>query len=574
MKFGKKKKAAAPAGPQFDNTWYKDLTIYQIWCRSFKDGDGDGIGDLYGVLEELDYIQSLGCNAIWFSPIYPSPQADYGYDISDYKDINAEYGGLEVFKQVLDECHKRGMKVLMDLVVNHSSDENYWFQESLKGDDNPYHDYYFWRKGRGKNGKKPPNNWLSVFEGGAWEYNEDLDEWYLHVFAKKQPDLNMDNPKVRQEVKDIYKFWFDMGVDGFREDVITFISKRKGLPNGFPLPIATGIEHYNKGPNLMKYMREFRDVIDQYNVFVVGESPMTGAKDAKKFTNGKDHVLDMMISFDHMNADCFMTDTIYTGFSLKRLKKALTNWQNALNGDGWNCLYMENHDHPRVISRYGSEKFWKESGKAIATTYLFLQGTPFIYQGQELGMMNIWIDDINDFKDVVTFNNQKLFAKFGVKGKAYLKIANKTTRENARTPVQWSNTENAGFTTGTPWFNVNPNYKNGVNRDDEEKDPDSILNYYRAALKLRKANSDLLVYGDYKEHFPQSRKVYCYERTCEGQKALIVVSYSKKKLTMNAPGGFDLNKGELALSNYADNVTKGNKMTLKPYEARVYLFKD
>ena len=568
----KKKTAAAPAAPKYDNSWYKDLTIYQIWCRSFKDGNGDGIGDLYGVLEELDYIQSLGCDAIWFSPIYPSPQADYGYDIADYYNINEEYGGMETFKTLLDECHKRGMKVLMDLVVNHSSDECEWFQESLKGDDNPYHDYYFWRKGRGKDGKKNPNNWNSLFEGKAWEYNEDLDEYYLHIFAKKQPDLNHDNPKVREEVKNVMKFWFDLGVDGFREDVITFISKRKGLPNDFPIPVAAGFSHYNKGPNLMQYMHEYREVADQYNVFQVGESPMTGAKDARKFTCGPDRVLDMMISFDHMNADCFLTDTIHLPFSLRRLKKALSNWQYNINGDGWNCLYMENHDHPRVISRYGSEKFWKESGKAIATTYLFLQGTPFIYQGQELGMVNNTLDRLEDFKDVVTFNNARMFQALGIRGKAYLKIANKTSRENSRTPVQWSRDPNAGFTTGTPWFSVNKNYADGVNRDDEDKDPDSILNYYRKAIALRKANPDLLVYGSYKEYFPQSRKVYCYERTCEGRKALVVVSYAKHKLSMNAPEGFDLSAGELALCNYADPETRENRMTLKPYEARVYLF--
>ncbi|MBQ8063707.1 MAG: glucohydrolase, partial [Clostridia bacterium] len=353
----------------YDNSWYKDLVVYQIWCRSFKDGNGDGIGDLWGVLEELDYIKGLGCNAIWFSPIYPSPQADYGYDIANYYDINPEYGDLKLFQKVLKEAHKRDMKVFMDLVVNHSSDECEWFKEACKSRENPYHDYYIWRdpKYDKKGNRRPPNNWISLFEGGAWKYVESVDQYYLHVFAEKQPDLNHDNPKVREEVKNIMRFWLDMGVDGFREDVITFISKREGLPNGFPLPIAAGIEHYNKGPHLMEYLREYRSVADEYDCIQVAESPLTGAKDAVKFTVGKDKVFDMMITFDHMNADCFMTDTIHLPFSLRRFKKALSSWQDNLNGRAWNCLYLENHDHPRVISRDGSEKYWKESGKALAT---------------------------------------------------------------------------------------------------------------------------------------------------------------------------------------------------------------
>ncbi|MCQ2489192.1 MAG: alpha-amylase family glycosyl hydrolase, partial [Clostridia bacterium] len=285
-----------------DNSWYKELVVYQVWCRSFKDGNGDGQGDLLGVLEKLDYIKSIGANAIWFSPIYPSPNADWGYDISDYKDIHPDFGDLDLFKKIVDEAHKRDMKIIMDLVVNHTSSEHYWFKESMKSKDNPYHDYYIWKDGKGgdsKGGKNPPNNWLSIFEGGAWEYNEQLDQFYMHAFAKGQPDLNMDNPKVREEVKDIMRFWLDMGVDGFREDVITFISKDPDFPNGFPIPIACGIEHYNKGPNLMKYLKEFReDVVKHYDCFLVAESPMTNSKDALKFTSGKDKVFDMMINFD------------------------------------------------------------------------------------------------------------------------------------------------------------------------------------------------------------------------------------------------------------------------------------
>lgn len=560
---------------KYDNSWFKDLVVYQIWCRSFKDTNGDGIGDLEGVLEELDYIKSLGANCIWFSPIYSSPNADYGYDISDYRNIHEDFGTLDTFKKVLEEAHKRDMKVVMDLVVNHSSDEHYWFQEGRKSKDNPYHDYYFWRDGRdgdSKGGTNPPNNWISLFEGGAWEYDEKLDQFYLHVFSKKQPDLNMDNPKVREEVKGIMRFWLDMGVDGFREDVITFISKKEGLPDGFPLPIGCGIEHYDKGPHIHEYVDEFRrDVINQYDCFVVAESPMTNAKTALDFAAGKNRAFDIMISFDHMNADCIATDTIHVPFSLRRLKKAFSKWQKKMaKGDGWNALYIENHDHPRIISRYGSEKYWKESGKMLATMCYMQSGTAFVYQGQELGMMNIKLKKLEDFKDVVTFNNAKLMKKLGL-GPFVLKITNKTTRENSRTPVQWSHEKNAGFTTGTPWFFVNPNYKKGVNRDDEEKDPDSILNYYRKLFQLRQSDK-LYVYGAYREFYPKSRKVYCYERTLDGRKALVICSFSKKRVSFKAPKGYDLSKGQLVLQNYEKAPAKPKSCTLRPYECRVYYY--
>ena len=358
--------------------WYKDAVVYQIWPRSFCDGNGDGIGDLWGVLSKLDYIKSLGVDVIWFSPLYPSPNEDYGYDIADYRNISPDYGDLDLFKKVLDECHKRGMKVIMDLVVNHTSRQHQWFLESQKGHDNPYHDYYFWRKG--KSDKKPPNNWLSTFDGDAWEYNADLDEYYLHIFAKGQPDLNHDNPKVREEVKDIMKFWLDMGVDGFREDVITWISKAEGLPNGLPIPVACGLEHYTHGPHIHEYLLEYRrDVLDNYDCFVVGEAPMMTPKAALPFIEeGPDQQLDMMFHFQHMEADCFMTDPIPTPFNLKRMKSAFSKWQYALEGKGWNALYLENHDHPRIISRYGSEAYREESGKMLAAMYMLQKGTPFV----------------------------------------------------------------------------------------------------------------------------------------------------------------------------------------------------
>ena len=550
--------------------WYKELVVYQIWPRSFCDSNGDGIGDLQGVYSKLDYLQSLGVNAIWFSPVYPTPNADYGYDIADYRNINPEYGTLEDFKMVLDGAHERGMKVIMDLVVNHTSDEHEWFKESLKGEDNPYHDYYFWRKG--KDGKKPPNNWLSTFEGGAWEYNEELDKYYLHVFAKKQPDLNMDNPKVREEVKDIMRFWLDMGVDGFREDVITFISKAEGLPNGFPLPAATGIEHYKKGPHLDEYLMEFRrDVIDKYDCFVVAEGPMMTTSFALPYIKeGPNQTLNMMFHFQHMEADCLVTDWVKVPFSLKKMKSAFSRWQYELYGKGWNALYIENHDHPRIINRYGSLDYRVESGKMLAAMYMLQCGTPFIYQGQEIGMTNVNLTRLDEFKDVLTFNNHNLFKKLGYNEERFVQHANKVSRETARSPVQWSAEENAGFTTGTPWFNICDNYKE-INVEAADKDPDSILNFYRKLIKFKKEN-EVAIYGKYKEFYKNSSSLYVYERVLGNEKLLIVCSFKENSVKFTAPAGYDLTKGELVLSNYTDNKIVNNGFVTKPYEVRVYKF--
>ena len=549
--------------------WYKELVVYQIWPRSFCDSDGDGIGDLKGVYTKLDYLQSLGVNAIWFSPVYPTPNADYGYDIADYRNINPEYGTLDDFKMVLEGAHERGMKVIMDLVVNHTSDEHEWFKESLKGEDNPYHDYYFWRKGKDK---KPPNNWLSTFEGGAWEYNADLDKYYLHVFAKKQPDLNMDNPKVREEVKDIMRYWLDMGVDGFREDVITFISKAEGLPNGFPLPAATGIEHYKKGPHLDEYLKEFReDVINKYDCFVVAEGPMMTTSFALPYiTEGPNKTLDMMFHFQHMEADCMVTDWVKVPFSLKKMKGAFSKWQYKLHNKGWNALYIENHDHPRIINRYGSLDYRVESGKMLAAMYMLQCGTPFIYQGQEIGMTNVNLTRLDEFKDVLTFNNHNLFKKLGYNEEKFVKHANKVSRETARSPVQWSSEENAGFTTGTPWFNICDNYKE-VNVEEAEKDPNSILHFYRKLIKFKKENQ-VAIYGKYKEYYPNSSSLYVYERVLNNERILVICSFKENSVKFTAPKGYDLTKGELVLNNYSDNKIVNNGFVTKPYEVRVYKF--
>ncbi len=544
------------------NRWYKDKVFYQIWPRSFKDGNGDGMGDLWGVLEKLDYIKSLGCDGIWFSPIYPSPGADCGYDISDYMDIAPEFGGMDAFKQVLEGCHQRDMKLVMDLVVNHTSDEHEWFQKSRRRIE-PYTDYYIWRPA--KEDGSLPNNWDSNFEGKAWTFDELRGEYYLHLFAVKQPDLNMDNPLVREEVKKILRFWLDMGVDGFREDVITYISKKEGLPDDHLFPIYKGMPNYNHGPHVHEYLMEFKkDVLDHYDCFTLAEAPLVSPGMALKYIREDETgQMDMMIQFQCQCADCLFTDYLPTKFNLRKMKRAFSSWQYRLAGKAWNMLYIENHDHPRILSRYGSEKFWKESGKMLATMFLFQQGTPFIYQGQEIGMLNWKPENAEMYEDVqtrYTYAHSDLDKPEEVR----LKKMWRSSRDSARTLVQWDDTENAGFTTGQPWFYANDNYKQ-INVAQQEADPDSILNFYRKAIHLRKS-LPVVRHGAYWEHYELSDKLYCYSREMERQKLLVVCSFHDKNLKFKFPKGFQ--GGKLILRNY-ETVSEN---MLKPYECRVYLY--
>ncbi|MBP5195393.1 MAG: alpha-glucosidase [Lachnospiraceae bacterium] len=543
-----------------NNEWYKRMSFYQIWIRSFKDGNGDGIGDLKGVYEKLGYIKSLGVDGIWFSPIYPSPKADYGYDISDYKNIDPEYGTLDDFKKVLNEAHRLGLKIIMDLVVNHTSDEHPWFKESRKSRNNPYSDYYIWRD--------KPNNWNSLFEGKAWEYDSERGQYYLHIFAKKQPDLNMDNPKVREEVKSIMRFWLDRGVDGFREDVINFISKAEGLPDGLPfVPAVNGMPYYKDGPHIHEYMAEFRKVCEDYDCIQIGEGPMTTVSSALKYLTGENKSLDMMFSFDHMMADCFYTEYEHRPFKLYRYKRALSKWQYALQGKAWNALYIENHDHPRIISRYGSEKLRYESGSALAVSFLFLQGTPFIYQGQEIGMSNIRLRSIENYADVSSINN---FNSYHLKEsiEKRLKRIHLSSRDSSRTPMQWTADKYAGFSTHEPWFYVNRNHAY-VNVDEEEHNESSLLNFYRKCLQIRK-NSRTLIYGKYKEYFPKDPYIYMYERSLEGMHYLIICSFAKHTVKVRIPKNLAEVKLKLVISNYAG---LRHSTYFAPYEARVYRFR-
>ena len=544
--------------------WYKNMVFYQIWPRSFKDGDGDGMGDLWGVYEKLDYLQSLGVDGVWFSPLYPSPGADCGYDISDYMDIDPMYGGMEAFRKVLDGLHARGMKLIMDLVVNHTSDEHEWFQKSRRRIE-PYTDYYIWRPAK-KNGKLP-NNWDSNFEGKAWQWDELRQEYYLHVFAIKQPDLNMDNPLVREEVKKILRYWLDMGVDGFREDVITYISKPDGLPNDHLLPMLRGIRLYNHGPHIHEYLQEFRrDVLDHYSCMTLAEAPLVSPKRALEYiAEDGSGELDMMIQFQCMCADCLYTDYLPLPFSLRRLRRAFGRWQRKLDGRAWNMLYLENHDHPRIISRYGSEHYRTQSGKSLAASYLFQKGTPFIYQGQEIGMTNWRPESAEQYEDVQT-RNQAL----NLKGEKRLKKLWRCSRDSARTPVQWSAEENAGFSTGKPWFFVNENYPQ-VNVAAQENDPDSLLNFYRKAIRLRKSLS-VVQDGSYREFYRHSGKLYVYTRETARERLLVVCSFTEKPVRFRAPKGCRLDAMELLLENYSGALS-GNGFVTQPYETRVYLEK-
>lgn len=556
-----------------ERKWFKEMSVYQIWPRSFADGNNDGIGDLKGIYGKLDYIKSLGVDAIWFSPLYVSPQADYGYDIADYCNINEEYGTMDDFKAVLNRAHELGLKVAMDLVINHTSDQHEWFKKSVKRIE-PYTDFYIWRKGKGKNGKRPPNNWMSTFPGSAWEYNEERGEYYLHLYAKEQPDLNHDNPKVREEIKKVMRFWLDMGVDGFREDVITQISKAEGLPDGNPLmPASRGMEHYNNGPHIHEYLKEYREVMKDYDAFQVGESPMVSPKIALQYVNGEKRELDMMIGFQHMEADCFIVSWVHHKFSLKKLKKTYNDWQTKLFGKAWNVNYLESHDQSRTITRYGSEKHRVESGKCLAMMYSFLSGTQFIYQGQEIGMTSLHYDKYpkgsdpwEQFKDVSTFCVRDLMKKFGFRDKTLLKVARFAARDNARTPMQWSAEKNAGFSECEPWFTVNPNFKD-VNVADAEKDPNSLLNFYRKIVKLRKEYLSTAVYGEFKMHLKNDKYLFVYDKIAEdGSKLTVILNVSDKPVPCKKAKKFIPKGAKEILSVYEGSFAE----VMRPYAGKVF----
>ncbi len=548
--------------------WYKDAVIYQIYPRSFCDSNGDGIGDIRGIISKLDYLKELGVTCVWLSPCYKSPNDDNGYDISDYRDIMDEFGTLEDWQEMVDGMHARGIKLVMDLVVNHTSDEHEWFKQSRSSKDNPYRDYYIWRKGRGKDGKKPPNNWSSRFSGSAWEYDETTGEYYLHLFSKKQPDLNWDNPKVRQEVADICNYWFEKGVDGFRCDVIIYISKEEGLPNGKFNPMLCGDEHFVIGPHYHEYIHElYEKSWSRYDCMTVGEGQGIKRKDAESMVAEDREELDCIFTFEHQECDAVLT-AVPRPFKLSRLKKILNNWQQ-LPDNCWNSLFLENHDYSRSMPRFGKVEYRKQVAKMLAVVMQCQKGTPYVYQGEEIGMSNIEGLDRDDYKDIVSINVYDLAKKIFPPLIPIVRWAlRKRARDNARTPMQWSAAENAGFSTGKPWMMVNPNYTE-VNVEQQQGDPDSILNFYKKIIAYRKGN-DVIRYGTFEEYYPKSNKIFCYERNYNGKRLFIVASFSDKSVSFKLPKGYSFKNSKLVLNNYDDAPVALSSYVLRPYEAVAY----
>ena len=537
--------------------WWKESVIYQIYPRSFMDSNGDGIGDINGIISKLDYLKDLGVNVVWLCPVYKSPNDDNGYDISDYRDIMDEFGTLKDWEQLLEEMHKRGLKLIMDLVVNHSSDEHKWFIESKKSKDNPYRDYYIWRDGKEGN---PPNNWQSCFSFSAWQFDETTGQYYLHLFSKKQPDLNWANPKVHDEVFALMKFWLDKGIDGFRMDVINAIGK----PDSFDTEWFTPDDQKTH-----RYLQEMNQkVLFHYDIMTVGETGGVTPETASLFTADDRNELNMVFHFELMDADGGKWTR--NRFKLMSLKKILSKWQTQLDNKAWNSLYLNNHDQPRMVSRYGDDGEYRvQSAKMLATMLHTMHGTPYIYQGEEIGMTNVPFTSLNDFKDIETLNWVKENLAKGKTAEELLPIANLWSRDNARTPMQWNDTENAGFTTGTPWIQINPNYREINVRNDLEKS-DSIFHYYQKLIQLRH-QYEVIVYGDFHEYFNDSEQIYCYTRTLEHQKLIVFLNFTADTVDFILPKELSLENAVVLISNYeGKNDLKSAQISLQPYEAVVY----
>lgn len=555
--------------------WWKESVVYQIYPRSFMDSNGDGVGDLKGITMKLDYLKELGVDVIWLSPVYKSPNDDNGYDISDYQDIMDEFGTMENFEELLTETHKRGMKLIMDLVVNHSSDEHNWFIESRRSTDNPYRDYYIWRP---EVDGKEPNNWTSFFGGSAWEYDKQTDEYFLHLFSKKQPDLNWENPKLRNEVYNMMTWWLEKGIDGFRLDVINLISKEDNLPS------APGGKRYDwggdffmNGPRVHEYLQEMnREVLSKYDIMTVGECPGASTDDAVNYANHDGKELNMIFTFEHMDVDSGpMGKWDLKPMKLTDFKSVMTKWQKDLEGKAWNSLYLNNHDQPRVVSRFGNDKQYRiESAKMLGTVLHMMQGTPYIYQGEELGMTNVRFESIDDYNDVEIKNMyREKVIEGGEDPQEILKSIYAKGRDNARTPMQWDDSENAGFTTGSPWIKANPNYRE-INAKQALEDQNSIFYYYQQLIKLRK-EYEIITYGVYDLILEEDENIYAYTRTLGDEKLLVICNFSFAEQELKCPQNIEHESSELLIRNYTDseNETTISNLLLKPYEARVYLLK-
>ena len=552
-----------------EKRWWKESVVYQIYPRSFCDSNGDGIGDLNGITGKLDYLKELGIDVIWLSPVYKSPNDDNGYDISDYQAIMDEFGTMEDFDRMLATAHEKGIKIMMDLVVNHTSDEHKWFIESRKSTDNPYRDYYIWRPA--KEDGSLPNNWGSCFSGPAWEYDKTTDMYFLHLFSKKQPDLNWDNPAVRQDVFDMMNWWLKKGVDGFRMDVISLISKEPGLPD--KEPGINGYATFNvsaNGPHVHEYLQEMRqEALNNADTITVGECSGVTLEEAKKYARSDEKELNMVFQFEHMDVDSDEKAGKWTTrkMDLRDLKKILTRWQKGLQDIAWNSLYWENHDQPRSVSRFGndSDEYREISAKMLATCIHMMQGTPYVYQGEELGMTNCPFNTLDNFRDLESINafhelteqgkmtEEDMMAAIGYKG-----------RDNARTPMQWDDSAYAGFSTTNPWIMVNPNYTK-INAKDQVNREDSVFKYYQKLIKLRH-ESELIVYGTYDLILDDDKDIYAYIRTLGDEKLIVYCNFSENTREVELPEEFT--NGKVLISNYID-AKVNHKITLRPYEAIV-----
>lgn len=552
--------------------WWKEAVVYQIYPRSFMDSNGDGIGDLNGIRSKLSYLSELGIDVIWLSPVYQSPNDDNGYDISNYQDIMSEFGTLKDFNALLKEAHELGIRIVMDLVVNHSSDEHSWFVESRKSKDNPYRDYYIWREG--KNGN-PPNNWGACFGGSAWEYDQTTEMYYLHMFSKKQPDLNWENPKLRREIYDMMTWWGKKGVDGFRMDVITMISKDQRFPDG---RLEKGSifgdfsPYVNNGPRVHEYLKEMnREVISHFDWLTVGEGAGAGVEDALRYAGESQQELNMIFTFEHVN----LGQSHYGKWSdakvnLVELKKVFTKWEQGLEGSAWNSLYWDNHDQPRAVSRFGndSETYREVSAKMLATCLHFMKGTPYIYQGEELGMTNRRCGNFNQFRDIEIRNAYRDYVESGILSEeTMLRYVNAVGRDNARFPMHWDTSDNAGFTTGIPWIGVNENYSE-INAAAQVADPQSVFSYYKKLIALRHER-EIIVYGIYEPVDLEHPDVFAYTRVLGNEKLFVVCNFREKELHFLMANGFD-GKEEILISNYEDLRLKEDNLILRPYEAKVF----
>ncbi|EHY92307.1 MULTISPECIES: glycoside hydrolase family 13 protein [Staphylococcus] len=544
--------------------WWKEAVAYQVYPRSFNDSNNDGIGDLPGVIEKLDYLKDLGIDVIWLSPMYKSPNDDNGYDISDYKDIMDEFGTMHDFNQLLEGVHKRGMKLILDLVVNHTSDEHPWFIESKSSKDNPKRDWYIWKKP--KSDGSEPNNWESIFNGSTWEFDEQTQEYYFHLFSKKQPDLNWDNPVVRNEIFDMMNWWFEKGIDGFRVDAITHIKKSfeagdLSVPEGKTYAPAFDVDMNQ--PGIQTWLQEMKDKsLSQYNIMTVGEANGVNPDNAEDWVGEDKGKFNMIFQFEHLG----LWNTGDVKFDVKSYKTILNRWQKKLENVGWNALFIENHDQPRRVSTWGDDKtYWYESATSHAIVYFLQQGTPFIYQGQEIGMTNYPFESIETFNDVAVVNEYNIVKAQNGDTSALLEKHKMENRDNSRTPMQWNQNKNAGFSDHQPWFPVNPNYQQ-INVAEQQDNPNSILNFYKAMIQLKKSD-DVYTYGKFDLVDTNNEQVFAYTRTLDDKQVLIVGNLTDQITSLNMPDYMSNHSNHILLHNYKDRAINMN--ALRPFEAFV-----